>query len=165
LISDEYRNWAALPDSKERLAREERRQQWEAGQKRKEEERRRQEAIRKREERKRRVEEVNRSRLENSAQAWFEARRLRRFIDACELVLTKNQPASPTPGWQQEWLGWARAHADRLDPVTNGFLEAECRRVATSKNESEEETEPSDSSSDSSGEGAIFDRNFPFCIQ
>jgi hypothetical protein len=126
-------------EKRARLAREERQRQWEEKWRRQEEERRRQEEARKRAERKRRIEEGNRNRLEESAQAWVEARRLRRFIRACEAILRKIEEPVLAGGWQDRWLAWAREHADRLDPMKNGFLEAECRRLATPGDQEEEE--------------------------
>jgi hypothetical protein len=119
----------AAAAKKERLAREERRRHWEAEQKRKEEERRRQEEIRKAEERKRRMEEICRSHLEDNSEAWFKARCLRRFIRTCEAALGKEGGPLPAGDWQQTWLTWAREHAERLDPMTNGFLEGEQKRA------------------------------------
>jgi hypothetical protein len=56
----------------------------EEGLKRKRDEQREQQEAREREKEQREIEELNRSRLEQSAQAWENARRLRRFIRACE---------------------------------------------------------------------------------
>jgi hypothetical protein len=99
-----------------RLAQEERGRQREAEQKRKEEERRRKEDARRREEQKLRIEERNRERLEESARAWVEARRLRRFIRACEMSFRRDDEPLPARGWQRRWLDWVRKHTDRLDP-------------------------------------------------
>jgi hypothetical protein len=78
----------------------------------------------------RKIEEENRRRLEERSHAWWDARRLRGFIRECERSMRlKNEP--PIPGGRH-WLAWAHAHADRLDPMTNGYLEAERRRVAGS---------------------------------
>ena len=47
-------------------------------------------------------------------------------------------------GWQERWLAWAREHADRFDPMTNGFLGAQCRRLATPGEQEEEEVAAAD---------------------
>jgi hypothetical protein len=94
------------------------------------EEQRIQDETRHREEEKRRIDERNRVRLEDGAQAWLEARRLRRFIRACEAALRKEGPVTGSGEWQRVWLAWAQEHADRLDPMTNGFLAAEQRRLS-----------------------------------
>jgi len=49
--------------------------------------------------------------------------------EACERELRKDFQALPVGGWHQPWLAWAREHADRLDPMANGFLEREIERV------------------------------------
>jgi hypothetical protein len=124
-------------NKKARLAWEELRRRREEERRRQEEERLRQEEIRNQAKRKRRIEEENRNRLEESAQAWIEAKRLRRFIGACQAMLRKNEKPSPQSAWQERWLVWAREHADRLDPMTNGFLEAERRRLSTPRDKRE----------------------------
>jgi hypothetical protein len=91
------------------------------------EEQRKQGEVRQREEEMRRIEERNRGRLVESLQAWLEAKRLRWFIRACERELRRE--ALPAGGWQEAWLAWAREHADRLDPMTSGFLAGEERRL------------------------------------
>jgi hypothetical protein len=92
-------------------------------------EQRAQDEIRQREEERRRIEERNRGWLVESSQAWLKAKRLRWFIRACEAEFRRNAAALPVGGWQQAWLAWAREHADRLDPITNGFLAGERRRL------------------------------------
>jgi len=50
---------------------------------------------------------------------------------------------------KQDTDDWAQEHADRLDPMTNGFLEKERQRLASpddEENEKEEETEQSEPS-------------------
>jgi hypothetical protein len=89
------------------------------------EEQRKREEIREREQEQRKAEERNRERLEESSCAWWNARRLRRFIRACEVVLQKDGQALPVSSWQRAWLAWAREYADRLDPMTSGYLDAE----------------------------------------
>ena len=113
----------------ERMAREERWRRIEKEREQREQERLRQESLRKEAERRQEVEEENRSSLEAAAQNWRDARLLRRFIHVCDGELRKaGKPLEPN-GWQEQWLAWAREHADRLDPMKNGFLEAEGRRM------------------------------------
>ncbi len=90
---------------------------------------RRQQELREREEERQRIEEKNLSRLVENSQAWLRARRLRRFIQACEAALEKMDSGLDCGGWQQNWLAWARGHAAKLDPMTNGFLESERQRL------------------------------------
>ncbi len=80
-----------------------------------------------------------------SSEAWFKARRLRRFIRACEAVLATQGGSLPPGDWRQTWLAWAREHADRLDPMTNGFLEREHQRL-TDPDDEEDEPEPAERS-------------------
>jgi len=150
----------AAAAKKERLAREERRRHWEAEQKRKEEERRRQEEIRKAEERKRRMEEICRSHLEDNSEAWFKARCLRRFIRTCEAALGKEGGPLPAGDWQQTWLTWAREHAERLDPMTNGFLEGEQKRL-TEPDDQEDEPEPAERSVGDIMQEMMFGKGWP----
>jgi hypothetical protein len=91
----------------------------------------------------RELEALRRERLVGSAEAWLEARRLRRFIRACEAVLKREGGSLPAGGWQQTWLTWAQEHADRLDPMTNGFLEREHERL-TVPDDSKDEPEPTE---------------------
>jgi hypothetical protein len=96
-----------------------------------EEDLRRQAEARELEER-RQIEERRCKVLVGSSEAWFRARRLRRFIRACEAVIRGGGGGGPRPAgdWPEAWLAWAREQADRLDPTTNGFLETECQRFA-----------------------------------
>jgi hypothetical protein len=126
--------------TKVRLAWEEARRRREEEWKRQEEQERQQERIRKRAERKRQIEQDNRDRLEASAQAWIEAKGLRRFIRECEEVFRKDKK-TPPGDWQNRWLAWAREHANRLDPMTNGFLEAERGRFLAPNVNKEDETD------------------------
>jgi hypothetical protein len=79
----------------------------------------------------RRVDRENRKRLEQMANAWREARLLRRFIRNCETEMRASisEQSSSGNAWQQRWLTWARAHADRIDPMTTGYLESEHKRL------------------------------------
>jgi hypothetical protein len=129
----------------ERLRNEQWRKQWEEERKRREEEQRRMERIRKEEERKRRMEQMYRTSLEEKSEAWFRARRLRRFIRACEAMLQGGSRPVLAGEWGKTWLGWAREHADRLDPMTNGFLDGERERI-TEPNNKEGEPGPAERS-------------------
>lgn len=91
--------------------------------------RRREEERRKESERRARAEEENRNRLVTMARNWREARLVRRFIRMCEGNLGRG--TRPQEGWQGHWVTWAEAHADRIDPMTNGYLEAERQRLTT----------------------------------
>ena len=96
---------------------------------REQEARRKEEERRKEIERRRRAEEDSRNTLVAMARNWREARLVRRFIRACEGKLwTETQTQD---GWRERWATWARAHADRIDPITNGYLETERQRVST----------------------------------
>jgi hypothetical protein len=97
----------------------------EEGSKRRREEQRQQQEIREREEERRKAEDLNRRRLEESARAWEDARRLRRFIRACEGSIGAQGE------WQVRWLNWANEHTNRLDPLTGGYLAAERQRLTS----------------------------------
>lgn len=143
-----------------RAAREERKKQQEEEWRRREEQRRKQEQIQKEAEHRRRIEEENRKRLEEKAQAWREARILRRFVHACEAVLRKKGKPFPANGWEGRWLVWAREHADRLDPMTSGFLEAEERRL-TAPEQDGNGSKLEDMSLGAKMQGMMFGENFP----
>jgi hypothetical protein len=88
----------------------------EASAKRREEERvRAEEAARQAKERSRRRIDDNRwRRVRELACAWEEADRLRRFIAAVEMLAAScGDPGSDV----SEWLSWARARADAMDPL------------------------------------------------
>jgi hypothetical protein len=78
----------------------------------------------------RRVEEQRRKVLVASSEAWFKARRLRRFIRACEVVL-RGGGTGQDGSLADAWLAWAREQADCLDPMTSGFLESERQHAAS----------------------------------
>jgi hypothetical protein len=145
---------------RERLAREEYWRRVKQERERKEAEQRRLEKLRKEEERKQQIEEQNRCRLEESSQAWFDARRLRRFIRACEVLLQSGGGSLPAEGWQREWLAWAREHADRLDPMTNGFLEREHERI-TETGDDTDEAEPAEPSLGQVMQDLMFGKGWP----
>ena len=73
--------------------------------------------------------ERRRERLVGGSEAWFKARRLRRFIRACEEKVRDGGGPRPAGEWPEAWLAWAREQADRLDLMKSGFLEAERERV------------------------------------
>ncbi len=97
------------------------------------EERHHQQEVREREEERQRIEERNVTRLVENSRAWLEAKRLRRFILACEAAMGKMEIGSGGSAWPENWLAWATEHADRLDPMTNGFLETEYQRLMEPK--------------------------------
>lgn len=66
----------------------------------------------------------NRKKLENQAQQWVRCLHLGEFINACEKqMLHSRADGLPADSWEAQWLVWARAHAERLNPLCNGFLE------------------------------------------
>jgi hypothetical protein len=150
----------AEAEKRARLAREERWRQAQEELKRMEEERRRKEEVRKAEERRRQMEEICRSHLEDNSEAWFKARRLRRFIRACEAAFRKEGVSLPAGDWRQAWLAWAREHADRLDPMTNGFLEGEHERLTAPKDE-EADPEPAERSVGDIMQEMMFGKGWP----
>jgi hypothetical protein len=74
-------------------------------------------------ERRQREEEQRRKDLERMAERWFESRRLRLFIQACEQTLAAESETQQSKDSVVRWLRWAREHADRIDPMRNGSLE------------------------------------------
>jgi hypothetical protein len=76
-------------------------------------------------EREKAAEEKCRTNLIDQAEMWNRATLLRGFINACEKEMTslgnKNSGAI-------KWLEWARAHAERIDPLKNGVLHSEFDR-------------------------------------
>lgn len=85
--------------------RQERRRRWE--------EERRQELE---EELRRREEERRGRKLEEAAEAWERAERIRRYVAAVAERAERTAATGP-PTTLDEWLAWARAYADRLDPT------------------------------------------------
>lgn len=78
------------------------------------------------EERPRRLKAMERARWERLgelARDWHKARSLRTFIDAVEQSLGRNTRT----GRAAAWLEWARARVDRLDPLSDGRIDA--RRI------------------------------------
>jgi hypothetical protein len=80
----------------------------------------RQERARQRQEAERRgkVEEARRKDLEGRAEAWSRAEAVRRFVAEVERR-ARTEGGTPSPELL-EWLVWARAHAERLDPLAQG---------------------------------------------
>lgn len=112
-----------------RLAREERDKRWAKEQAQREEEGRRIRAAEEAQEREVAREVENRARLVQKAREWRDARVLRVFILACQRKVEAVPGLQGGGNWGEHWLAWASAHADRLDPMTNGFLDAERQRL------------------------------------
>jgi hypothetical protein len=98
-----------------RLAWEENQREWAEIHRRSEEEARR-----------RRIEEEKRAKLLEQCQSWVLARNLRVFVAACEKALGGGK--TTVGEGQHGWIAWAYAHADRIDPIKNGYLDAEVGR-------------------------------------
>lgn len=93
---------------------------------RKEEEARRQrEAMlrRQEEEKRQRIEEARRNRLETESELWVKSQTIHAFVQACESEIIERQgeiiPDSP----EAQWLIWAKEHAERINPLKNGYFE------------------------------------------
>jgi hypothetical protein len=69
----------------------------------------------------RRIEEDKRTKLVEQCQSWVLACNLRVFVAACDKAFGAGQGGAT--GEQHEWIAWAYAHADRLDPIRNGYLD------------------------------------------
>lgn len=73
-------------------------------------------------ERLRQIELERRADLEQQAENWVKSRQLHEYIEAVETAAVAKGISS---GLSHEgfafWLRWATAHADRLDPLTNGL--------------------------------------------
>jgi hypothetical protein len=66
-------------------------------------------------------ENQGRIRLEQEASQWQKSRELRRYI---EEVKRKPEARALTDDEREDisdWLDWARTHADRLDPISDGL--------------------------------------------
>ena len=70
-------------------------------------------------ERRRRKERKRREQLEGQAEQWSKAERLRAFIN--EVEQRAKSVGAAEPEGVQEWLSWARVHADRIDPLGEGL--------------------------------------------
>ena len=93
-----------------RIEREEQQRQWE-------EERRRQAEL----ERLRQIEEERRRDLEVQAGRWSKSKQLREYIGAVEKAVAKQGVPEDVKGQFEKWIVWANRHADRIDPILNGF--------------------------------------------
>ncbi len=71
------------------------------------------------------LEEKRRANLLNHAEMWQCATLLRSFFNACESEIKSFQGQTLS---SIKWLEWARAHADRIDPLKNGFVQKEVSR-------------------------------------
>lgn len=65
-------------------------------------------------------EKERRKLLEEMAEQWGRARRLRSFIRACERVLVNSWGEIPIEARAWSWLRWARGHAEQMNPLTAG---------------------------------------------
>jgi hypothetical protein len=85
-----------------------------------------------RRERFRLAEEARRNALEDAASSWAKSRRLRDFLEACEARMKEEKDSPGREELGDQWLDWARRHADRLDPFQNGSVETLIREFTTS---------------------------------
>src|SRR5437773_1484076 len=65
------------------------------------------------------IENERRHQLDSMVSLWIHSLNVRRFIDECEKAMSAETPAS-SAGAQGEWLAWARAYADEINPLTGG---------------------------------------------
>ncbi len=75
--------------------------------------------IREEQERRRQEELKQRAALEQDAENWHKSQKLRAYINAVEHFVTDQMGPIKEGGDYDRWLTWARAHADRLDPLMN----------------------------------------------
>ena len=74
---------------------------------------------------KRRWEEAERVRdLERGVDAWIKNQRIRAYIDEVENV-GRRDGGIEAGSELEKWLRWARAHADRTDPISGGIEQAD----------------------------------------
>ena len=69
----------------------------------------------------RQIELERREDLEKQAENWVKSRQLREYIQAVEIAASKQGISSPSHEGYAFWMRWAKAHADRLDSLTNGL--------------------------------------------
>ncbi len=69
----------------------------------------------------RQIELERREDLEKQAENWVKCRQLREYIQAVETAASKQGISDPSHEGYAFWVRWAKAHADRLDPLTNGL--------------------------------------------
>ena len=55
--------------------------------------------------------------LEKQAENWVKSRQLREYIQAVEIAASKQGISGPFHEGYAFWIRWAKAHADRLDPL------------------------------------------------
>ena len=67
------------------------------------------------------IELERREDLEKQAENWVKSRHLREYIQAVEIAASKQGLSGPSHEGYTFWMRWAKAHADRLDPLTNGL--------------------------------------------
>jgi hypothetical protein len=91
-----------------------------------EEKRLREEALLRQQEeaRLRQAEEARQKELEVQSQNWVKSQNLRAFLRACKDMMTERSGCLAPDGAGAEWLRWAYSHADRLDPLKNGYIES-----------------------------------------
>jgi len=79
--------------------------------------------VEKREERRRRriEEKRRREKLEEEAERWSQARSLRGYIREVRSRAEREEIAPQKREEVEEWLEWAEAHADRVDPLSDGL--------------------------------------------
>jgi hypothetical protein len=59
--------------------------------------------------------------LENQADRWIKSNRLREYIRAVETVSSQKEWSEDEKIIRFKWIEWAKAHADRLDPLSDGM--------------------------------------------
>lgn len=69
----------------------------------------------------RQIELERREDLEKQAENWVKSRQLREYIQTMEITASKQGISGPSHKGYAFWMRWAKAHADRLDPLTNGL--------------------------------------------
>ena len=59
--------------------------------------------------------------LEKQADLWFKSSKLREFINAVKAMSSADEYSEESKTKISIWIEWAKAHADRLDPLSNGL--------------------------------------------
>jgi hypothetical protein len=84
--------------------------------------RQRQEArARKAKEQRAKAEAVRQAELEADAEAWEKSRQVRRYVEAVKAEASRSSLTSEDQKALRAWVVWAEAHANRLDPISQGF--------------------------------------------
>lgn len=91
-------------------------------------------------ERRRKVEEARRKDLEAKADAWSRAAAVRRFVAEVERRAQADDGRDVSPE-VRDWLIWAAAHAERLDPLSRG-VDALLRDQEAAANKQQEPAYP-----------------------